>query len=75
MPKRNIEELSMTIANLASLGMKPKELTKAVKAKHPEASGKDITRAALYAMILSAGTDLEKARRLQEFSIVERSLE
>jgi len=55
--------------------MKPKELLKAVKVQHPDASGKDITRAALYAMIVHAVSDEEKARRLQEFSIVERSID
>ena len=75
MAVRDIQRLSDTIAKLASPDMKPKELLKAVKVQHPDASGKDITRAALYAMIVHAVSDEEKARRLQEFSIVERSID
>jgi hypothetical protein len=74
--KREIEELSATIAALAAPGLKPKELMKAVKTKHPGGSGKDITRAALFAMIESAErNDQDKAKRLQEFSIAERSVD
>ena len=55
--------------------MKPKELIAAVRKKHPEASKKEIVRAAFYALSDSTEGSAERAQRLHAFAIGERSSE
>lgn len=46
--------IAKTVSELAVPGMRPKHLIEAVRKKHPEASKKEITRAAFYAVIEAA---------------------
>lgn len=46
-----IAELAKTIAKLAVPGMRPKQLIQATREVHPDASKKEITRAAFYAVL------------------------
>ena len=51
---RQIEGMATTIRELAVPGMKPKALIDAVKARYPDASKKEIARAAFLSVILSS---------------------
>lgn len=73
MTDREIEKISTTLASLATPKTTPKELLKAVRKRHPEASKKTIVRAAFYSIISNADQDPDKARRLQHFAIGERA--
>ena len=57
---------------LVTPDMTPKELIKAVRKEHPQASKKDIARAAFHAIIANADQDLGKTRNLQAFAFAER---
>lgn len=46
----SIEIIAATLWTLVKPGMKPKELCAAVREQHPEASKKEIVRAAFYAL-------------------------
>ena len=67
-----IEELSAALVKLAKPGMSHKQLIEAVRQEHPNASKKEIVRAAFYSLITSADADVIKASQLQEFALVER---
>lgn len=68
-----IEQLATTLQGLARPGIKRSELVAAVREKHPSASKKDIVRAAFYALTSQAGVDQERAQRLHDFALVERT--
>lgn len=70
-----IEQLAATLQGLAGPGIKRKELIAAVREKHPKASKKDIVRAAFYALTTTVEGDVERARRLQDFALCERTAE
>ena len=70
-----IEELAATLQGLAGPGIERKELIAAVREKHPKASKKDIVRAAFYALTSTVEGDVERARRLQDFALTERTAE
>jgi hypothetical protein len=72
MAARKIEEISATLVKLAKPGMTHKQLLEAARLEHPEASKKEIVRAAFYALTTSADTDLGKAMQLQRFALTER---
>ena len=67
-----IEEMSATLVKLAKPGMTHRQLFEVVRRKHPEASKKEIVRAAFYAVTTCCDAELVKARRLQDFALVER---
>ena len=73
MAVREIEKISQTLTRLATPGLKPKKLLKAVRKEHPKASKKEIVRAAFFALIVNADTDPEQAKRLQDFALAERA--
>ena len=73
MPSSNLETIASTLGRLATPDMKPKELLKAARQEHPQATKKDIVRAAFYSVIASAGNDPERASRLHDFALAERS--
>jgi hypothetical protein len=73
MAVRQIEKISETLTRLATPGLKPKKLLKAVRKEHPQASKKEIARAAFFALIVAADQDPDKAKRLQDFALVERT--
>lgn len=74
MVAKRIEEIGVTLGRLATPGISPKDLLAAARRAHPGASKKDIVRAAFYALIANADSDAEKARRLQDFAIVQRPM-
>jgi hypothetical protein len=67
--------IQKTLLELAKPKMSPKELLKLTKKAHPEASKKDIVRAAFGSLIAVADSDVDKARTLQHFAISERAVE
>ena len=70
-----IEQLAATLQGLAGPGIKRKDLIAAVRERHPKASKKEIVRAAFYALTSTAEGDIERARRLQDFALTERTAE
>ncbi len=78
MPKKaEIAENSIerTLVELAKPKMTPKELLKAARKAHPDASKKDIIRAAFRSLITVADSDEEKAALLQNFALTERAVD
>jgi hypothetical protein len=70
-----IEQLAATLQGLAGPGIKRKELIAAVREKHPKASKKNIVRAAFYALTSAVDGDVERAQRLHDFALNERTAE
>jgi hypothetical protein len=68
-----LEEISQTVLRLATPDMKPKKLFKAVREEHPEASRKEIVRAAFLAVITHSDANPEAAARLHDFALRERA--
>ena len=68
-----IQELAATLGRLATPDMKPKALLKAVRDQHPEASKKDVVRAAFLSVITLSASDPGKADRLQDFALARRA--
>ncbi|PBB96772.1 hypothetical protein [Mesorhizobium sp. WSM3862] len=73
MDTNEMQAIADTLMRLVTPEMKPKQLVKAVKKQHPNASKKDIARAAFYSIIARADEDQGKARNLQAFAIAERT--
>ena len=63
---------SGTLLKLAKPKMSPKELLRETRKLHPEASKKDIVRAAFASIIAVADEDGETALALHDFAIKER---
>ena len=55
--------------------MTPKELLKATRKVHPDASKKEIIRAAFHSIIAVADSDVDKATPLQTFALQERAID
>ncbi|KMO42547.1 hypothetical protein VQ03_10520 [Methylobacterium tarhaniae] len=53
--------------------MKRKDLIAAVRDQHPDATKKQIVRAAFYALTHGVDDDLEQAQRLHAFALTERA--
>jgi hypothetical protein len=68
----DLEKISRTIQRLATTEMKPKKLFKAVREEHPDASRKEIVRAAFLAVIDNSDANPEKSVQLQNFALSER---
>ena len=68
-----ISTIAATVSTLAAPGMKPKQLIAAVRERHPEATKKQVVRAAFYALTEGGDTDPEAARRLHDFALTERA--
>ena len=68
----SISELAALLRQVATPGIKPKELVAAVHEKHPEVTKKEIVRAAFFA--LSDGHDADPAQsgELHDFALKER---
>ena len=71
-PESSIER---TLLELAKPKMTPKELLKAARKAHPDASKKEIIRAAFRSIITVADSDSEKATLLQNFALTERAVD
>ena len=70
--KPDREEIQKTLLKLAKPKMSPKDLLRETKKLHPEASKKDIVRAAFASLIAVVDNDIEKALVLQDFALKER---
>jgi hypothetical protein len=71
-PEGSIEK---TLLELAKPKMTPKELLKAARRAHPDASKKEIVRAAFRSIITVADSDADKAAMLQNFALQERAVD
>ena len=69
----SLQAIAKTLSSVATPGMKRKQLIAAIRKEHPDASKKEIVRAAFYALTDVALSDGEKARRLHDFAISERA--
>lgn len=65
----SIETLARTIADRTQPGMKPDDLFKAVRERHPKASKKNIRSAAFYALILLADANPMKIAELHDLAL------
>ncbi|MGX9980003.1 hypothetical protein [Methylobacterium fujisawaense] len=71
----SIEALAATLWSLAALGMTPQALRVAVRETHPDASRKDVVRAAFYALVAVQPRDGGGLNELHSFALAERSPE
>ena len=67
--------IEATLLKLAKPKMTPKELLKAARKAHPDASKKEIIRAAFHSIITVADSDVDKAALLQNFALQERAVD
>jgi hypothetical protein len=67
--------IEATLLRLAKPKMTPKELLKAARKAHPDASKKEIIRAAFHSIITVADSDVDKAALLQSFALQERAVD
>lgn len=76
MPKEKIEDsIQKTLLQLAKPKMSPKELLKQTRKAHPDASRKEIMRAAFSSIIAVADSDVDTALILQDFALAERAVD
>jgi hypothetical protein len=71
--KSQSDEIGVTLLRLASPKMSPKELLRQTRKLHPDASKKEIVRAAFASIIAVSSSDIDKALLLQDFAIKERA--
>ena len=69
------QSLEATLLQLAKPKMSPKELLRLTRKAHPDASKKEIIRAAFHSIIAVADSDVDKAVLLQDFALKERAVE
>ena len=76
-PDRTDEKPSLeaTLLQLAKPKMSPKELLRLTRKAHPDASKKEIIRAAFHSIIAVADSDVDKADLLQDFALKERAVD
>ena len=73
--KQAADTIEATLLKLARPKMTPKELLKAARKAHPDASKKEIIRAAFHSIITVADSDVDKATLLQSFALQERAVD
>ncbi len=66
---REIEKIADTIKGLATPGMKLKALIDAVKQQHPQATKKEIARAAFLSVILASDYDPDDTQALHDLAM------
>lgn len=71
----SIEEIAATLRSIAAPGMKPKAIRIAVRERHPEASKKEIVRAAFYAVTDTPPAGQAATAELHTFALAERVAE
>ncbi|BAQ45933.1 MULTISPECIES: hypothetical protein [Methylobacterium] len=69
----DIQVLAATLRKLAKPGIKRKDLIAAVRNEHPDATNKEIVRAAFYALTHDADADPEQTHHLHAFALTERA--
>ena len=72
MRESDLKELGEAILKETRSDITPKQLIKAVRKAHPEATKKEIVRAAFFALIANADGEPAKAAQLQDFAISQR---
>ena len=73
--KGAVGSIEATLISLAKPKMTPKELLRAARKAHPDASKKEIIRAAFHSIITVADSDVDKATLLQSFALQERAVD
>jgi hypothetical protein len=71
----DIDEIGITLEEMARSAKSPKELMRAVRERFPKASKKLITRAAMHRVIINAAVDLQTADKLHDLAITSRGPE
>ncbi|NLR98070.1 hypothetical protein HGP17_14735 [Rhizobium sp. P38BS-XIX] len=69
---RETKEIAETIRQLAKPGMKPKALIDAVRQRYPDATKKDVARAAFLSVIMAAEYDPEDTQALHDIAMSAR---
>jgi hypothetical protein len=69
------EELAATLRRIATSGMKPKAIRAAVRERHPDASKKEIVRAAFFAVTDTSSATHAATSELHNFALSERVAE
>jgi len=73
MDATKLQAIGETLMRIVTPDMTPKQLIKVARREHPDASKKDIVRAAFFSIIANADQDHGKAKKLQAFAIAERT--
>jgi len=73
MDATELQAIGDTLMWIVTPDITPKQLIKAARREHPDASKKDIARAAFFSIIANADQDHGKAKNLQAFAIAERT--
>lgn len=68
----SISDLATILREVASPGLKPKELIAAVREKHPEATKKEIVRAAFFTLSDGHEANAAQTGELHSFALKER---
>lgn len=68
----DIDQIGVTLEEMARSAKSPKELLKAVRERFPKASKKAITRAAMQRVIINAASDVSTADKLHDLAISSR---
>lgn len=71
----SIREIADTLKEIAAPGMKPKAIRSAIRERHPEASKKEIVRAAFYAVTEAPAAPEGATAELHDFALAERIAE
>ncbi|MGE8131136.1 hypothetical protein ACQKQD_29560 [Methylobacterium sp. NPDC080182] len=71
----SIREIADTLRKIAAPGMKPKAIRSAIRERHPEASKKEIVRAAFYAVTEGPTAAESATAELHDFALAERIAE
>jgi hypothetical protein len=67
-----IQSLSTSLLTHARPGLRPKDVISAVRQDYPRVPKDQLVRAAFYAMLSVAESDMEKAALLHDFAMRER---
>lgn len=71
----SLAEIAATLRHVASPGIKPRDLIAAVREKHPEATKKEIVRAAFFSLSDGHDTNPGQTGELYDFALKERGEE
>lgn len=69
------KELAIALQLVATSGMKPKALIAAVRERYPEATKKEVVRAAFYTLTDNQDINPEYLEALHSFAITERAVD
>jgi hypothetical protein len=72
MVTERVQEIGAALARLAAPDLNPKQLLNAIRQEFPDATRKEIVRAAFFAVITTVDADGNRARELQNFALAER---